>query len=79
MENFTPKEIFIRNVLNVDVDGLRHRNRYVVKAMYDVEQPDGYYKLVQRVIEDVTMTWDEIEEEGGVAEVNKQLRECYNV
>ena len=74
-----PKEIFIKNILDVDVDGLRQRNRYVVRAMYDVKQPDGYYKLVQRVIEDVTMTWDEIEEEGGVAEVNKQLRECYNV
>lgn len=77
------KEVFIKNILAVDVDGLRHRNRYVVKAMYDVrhedERGEEYYKIEHRVIEDVTLTWDEIEQEGGVAEINKQLKERYNL
>ncbi|KTS84462.1 hypothetical protein NS115_03795 [Paenibacillus jamilae] len=82
MSELNPQEIFIKNVLNVDVDGLKHKNRYVVRAMYNVRQEDEsgvWYKIVQRVIEDLTLTWDEIEEEGGVCEINKQLKECYNV
>jgi len=77
-----PKEIFIKNDLQVDVDGLRHRNRYIVRAMYDVRHEDErgvHYKLEQRVIEDLTLTWDEIEQEGGVVEINKQLKKCYNL
>ncbi|GIO42454.1 hypothetical protein [Paenibacillus apis] len=79
MTTSQPEEIFIKNVLDVDVDGLRHINRYVIRSMWDVRQEDGRYKLVQRVIEDITYTWDEIEQEGGIAEINKQLKECYNV
>lgn len=77
-----PEEIFIKNVLDVQVDGLRGINRYVIRSMWDVKQEDErgvWYKLVQRVIEDITYTWDEIEQEGGIAEINKQLKECYNV
>lgn len=77
------KEIFIKNVLNVEVDGLRGTNRYIVRAMYDVEKVHplhgSYYDITQRVVEDITYTWDEIEQEGGIAEIEKQLKECYNV
>lgn len=78
-ENLKMKEFFIKNILDVDVDAMRQRNRYIVRALYDVEQPGGFYKLDQRTIEDLTLTWDEIEQEGGIAEVNKQFKECYNV
>ena len=74
--------VFIKNTLDVDVDALNSRNRYIVRAMYDVRQEDErgvWFKLEQRIIEDVTLTWDEIEQEGGIAEINKQLTECYNV
>lgn len=77
-----PDEIFIKNVLDVDVDGLRGTNRYKVKAMYDVRREGHsghYYEIKFKLIEDITFTWDEIEREGGIAEINKQLNECYNV
>lgn len=73
------QEHFIRNILDCEVDGLRHKNRYIIRAMLDVEQEDGTYELEQRVIEDVTITWDEIEEKGGLSEVNKQFKEHYNL
>ena len=73
------KEIFIRNVMDVDVDGLKGVNRYTIKQMYDVVNEEGYATIKHRSIEDLTLTWDEIEEEGGIAEINKQFRECYNV
>ena len=73
------KEIFIKNVLDVEVDGLRGINRYVVKAMYDEIQEEGYATIKYRTIEDITLTWSEIEEEGGIAEINRQLKEIYNV
>ncbi|MDR7856112.1 hypothetical protein [Tissierella sp.] len=72
-------EIFIKNTLDVEVDALKARNRYKVKAMYDIEQEGGYYKIEHRLIEDLTLTWDEIEEMGGIAEVNREFRECYGL
>lgn len=76
-------KIFVKNWLSVDVDALRHRNRYVVKAMYDIkkvgENGFTFYETVNEIIEDVTMTWDEIEQDGGVAQVNRDLQECYNL
>lgn len=74
------KEIFIKNVLEVDVDGARQENRYIVRALYDVDhEGDGEYSLEQRIIEDVTMSWKEIEKEGGIVEVNKQFKEGYDL
>lgn len=76
------EEIFVKNVLDVEVDGLRGTNRYIVKAQYDVRKEDArgvWYELKHKVIEDLTLTWKEIEEEGGVAEINKQFKECYAV
>ena len=73
------KEIFIKNILDVDVNASRQVNKYIVRSMYDVEQEDGFYKLEQRVIEDLTLTWDEIEQKGGVGEINRQLKERYNI
>ncbi|MHA6530158.1 hypothetical protein [Paenibacillus sp. BAC0078] len=79
MNQLQSSEHFIRNILDVEVDGLRHRNRYIVRAMVDVIQADGFAKMEQKVIEDVTLTWDEIEKEGGVSEVKKQFKERYNL
>ena len=73
------KEIFIKNVMGVDVDGLKGVNKYTIKQMYNVVNEEGYATIKHRLIEDLTLTWDEIEEEGGIAEINKQFRECYNV
>lgn len=75
----TLERIFIKNWLSVDVDGLRGVNRYRIYAMYDEEQSNGRYELKNTLIEDLEMTWEEIEKEGGIHEINKQLKECWNI
>lgn len=70
---------FIKNVLNVDVDGSRGINHYVIKAMYDKIDEDNFATTIFKIVEEFDLTWKEIEEKGGVGEINKQLKECYGV
>jgi hypothetical protein len=70
---------FVKNVLSVDVDGSRGINHYVIKAQYDAIDEDGFADIVYKIVDDFTMTWKEIEEEGGISAINKDLKECYNV
>ena len=70
---------FIKNVLNVEVDGLKGINHYVIKAMYDKIDEDNFATTTFKIVDDFKMTWKEIEEEGGIAEINKDLKECYGV
>lgn len=76
------EEIFIKNILEVDVDSARQVNNYKIYAQYDIarlSEQGKYYEYTQKLIEDISFTWDEIEEEGGVAEINKQFKEEYNI
>lgn len=70
---------FIKNVLSVNVNGLKGVNRYVIKAMYDEIDEDNFAKTIFKLVDDFELTWKEIEEEGGIAEINKDLKECYGV
>ena len=70
---------FIKNVLEVEVDGLRGNNHYVVKGMYDQIDNDGIATIVFKLVDEFNYTWDEIERDGGIAQVNKDLKECYGV
>lgn len=65
--------------MDVKVDGLRGVNHYTIKQMFDEVNEEGIAIIKHRLIEDITLTWDEIEKEGGIAEINKQFKECYNV
>lgn len=68
---------FIKNVLDIEVNGFTGAIRYVVREMFDVIDKDGFGIIEQKVIEDVTMTREEIKEEGGHQEIINQLKECY--
>jgi len=70
---------FIKYVLNIEVDGLRGLNHYTIKAMYDQIDKDNFATIIFKIIDDWKMTWKEIEEEGGISEINKDLKECYGV
>lgn len=71
------KKEFIKNVLDIEVNGFTGSIRYVVREMNDVIHEDGFASIEQRIIEDVTMSSQEIEEEGGHSEIINQLKECY--
>jgi len=70
---------FIKNVLSVEVNGLKGVNHYVIKAMYDQIDEDNFATVIYKIVDNFKMTWKEIEEEGGISEINKDLKECYGV
>ena len=46
---------FIKNVLDVEVDGFACTVRYIVRAMYDIVGADGFATIKQEVIKDLQM------------------------
>lgn len=68
---------FIRNFLDVEVDGFNYTVRYIIRAMYDVVDAEGFSTLKQEIIEDVTMTDKEIEEAGGTSKVLSSFKERF--
>lgn len=70
---------FIKNVAKVEVDGLRGINRYTIKAMYNEIGKDGFASIVHKPVDSFSLTWDEIERDGGIAQVKADLAEVYGI
>lgn len=70
---------FIKNVLDVDVDGMREINTYTVKAMYNKIDPDGFSSVVFKPVAKLSLSWQEIEEAGGIAQVIALIKERYAI
>lgn len=68
---------FIKNVLDVEVDGFACTVRYIVRAMYDIVGADGFATIKQEVIKDITMTDKDIEAKGGASKVLEDLKSLY--
>lgn len=71
---------FIKNIIEVEVDGLRCVNHYTIQAMYNkkyVDEQGEYWKLDFQTIDEFDYTWSEIKRDGGIYEVNKQIKEEY--
>lgn len=49
---------FIKNVLDVEVNGFACTVRYIVSAMYNVIDDDGFATIEQKIVEDVTFSSD---------------------
>lgn len=47
--------------------------------MYDVIHEDGVASIEQKIIEDVTMSRQEIKEEGGNQAIVEELKELYEI
>ena len=62
---------FIKNIVSVDVDGLKGINHYKIQALYNKIDSEGYATLEHKLIDEFDYTWDEIEQEGGIAEINR--------
>lgn len=76
--NDMPLEL-IKNVLDVDVDGAREVNTYTVKAMYDKVDPDGFASVVFKPVAKFSLSWQEIEEAGGIAQVNSLIKKRFGI
>lgn len=70
---------FIKNILDVEVDSLRHVNHYVVKAMYNKIHDEGWAEIDHKLIEKIDITWDEIDKNGGVGDFVNRLRKKYDI
>ena len=68
---------FIGNVLSVDVDGLKGVNTYTIKAMYNRISADGFADIHFELVDRFSLTWSEINEDGGIGQVNADLNDCY--
>jgi hypothetical protein len=56
-------EQVIKRVLDVDVDGLKGIVKYTIKEMYDLIDEQGYGEIKFILIDEFTMTFNEISEE----------------
>lgn len=70
---------FIKNVLDVDVDGMREVNTYTVKAMYNRLEPDGFASVAFEPVAKFSLSWQEIEEAGGIAQVNALINDRFKI
>lgn len=70
---------FIKNILDVNVNGLKGLNHYTIKAMYNKIGNDGFATTTCKTVDEFDYTWDEIERDGGISQVNKDFKECYGV
>ena len=73
------KNKFIKNVLDINNDAIRQIIHFTIKEMYDEIQPEGYAIIKFKLIDEFDITWDEIEANGGIENVNEKVRKKYNI
>lgn len=75
-------KIFIKNVLDVENDYFKGEITYRVSAMYDVKYEDEYgefYDVEHEMLEEGTISYDELKEVGGVVAFLKNLQAEYKI
>lgn len=70
---------FIKNIVDIEVDGLKGLNNYTIKAMYNKKEKDGFATITYKLVDEFSLTWGEIEEEGGAGAVMKDIKDTYNI
>lgn len=68
---------FIKNVLDTEVNGFACTVRYIVRAMYDVIDDDGFATIEQKIVADVTFSCEELDKKGGISKVLEDFKERY--
>ena len=73
---------FIKTQSNVKVDGLKGINTYTISILYNKRHIDKknnyeYWTIETLVIDKFDYTWDEIEQDGGVEQINNDIKEVY--
>ena len=68
---------FVKRIISVEVNKTREINHYKVKDMFDELYDDGLTYTVYETVQNFNLTWEDIENRGGVALSNKKLSEDY--
>lgn len=70
---------FIKNILDADIDPVKREVEYKILAMYDDVGKDGVADIEIKTVASFTMTFDEINKNGGVGAVTKGIKKRYNI
>ncbi len=65
---------FVKRIISVEVDGSKGINHYKVKDMFD----DGFVRTRYETVQNFNLTWEDIDNRGGVVASNRKLSEQYN-
>ena len=71
---------FIKVIKDTKVDGLRGINTYTISILYNkrhIDKLGEYWSIETLVIDKFDYTWDEIERDGGIAQINNDIKEVY--
>ena len=68
---------FVKRIILVKVNGAMGINHYKVKDMFDELDEDGFAHTVYETVQNFNLTWEDIENRGGVALSNKKLSNDY--
>ena len=68
---------FVKRIISVEVNKTREINHYKVKDMFDELDEDGFSHTVYETVHNFNLTWEDIENRGGVALSNKKLSKDY--
>ena len=69
---------FLKRIISVEVNEAREINHYKVKDMFDELDDDGVSNTVYETVQNFNLTWEDIENRGGIELSNKKLSKDYN-
>ena len=73
---------FIKVIKDVKVDSLNEINTYTISILYNKRHIDKknnyeYWSVETSTLDQFQLTWDEIERDGGIKQINSDLKEVY--
>ena len=71
---------FIKVIKDIKVDGLKGINTYTISILYNkrhVDKRGEYWSVKTSILDQFQLTWKEIEQDGGVEQINKDIKEVY--
>ena len=69
---------FVKRIISVEVNEKRGINHYKVKDMFDEFDEDGFVRTRYETVQNFNLTWEDIDNRGGVVASNRKLSEEYN-
>ena len=69
---------FVKRIISVEVNGSIRINHYKVKDMFDELDDDCFVRTRYETVQNFNLTWEDIDNRGGVVASNRKLSEEYN-
>ena len=71
------KLVFVKRIINVNVDGLKNVNHYKVQDQFDKIDDDGFADIAFKTVDEFDYTWSEIERDGGLSAIKQDILNTY--